>query len=267
MTFRQHACILTYAVAASMCGVRAADSLPASPTGDTKAFLVSIDVYRVQPEAALDKVTLRAPEATLKSEPKDNAPNHGTSGDAKPRYSMTFREAEFTAKGLTLRATADGWTWNDKPEPPAGAAIEKIAAPKICALPAQEFSVFIGSEIPIQYFEKTPQGLFALKELKEWTGVKLKAAVEPSGEGEVLIRDLSVQVRTVGARVPLEGVKLDVGPPVVAASELTTTVKAPRDCYTGLIFGGESQGVILLRVKVSAAPAAEKPGDGATPRS
>ncbi len=126
MTLRHCACILTCATLANTCAAGAADSIPPAPPGDAKAFVISIDVYRVQTDA-LDKVTLRAPGATLKSEAQGDTPNPGTSPGAKARFSMTFSEAEFTAKGLTLRATADSWTWNGKPEPPPGTAVEKIA--------------------------------------------------------------------------------------------------------------------------------------------
>ncbi len=253
MTARQRVGTLVLASAASLWDIRAAEPLPlSSPTG-AKAFVVTLEVYRAQTDSQ-DKAEFRIGEMTAKSSSQGEAPGP----KSQARYSLTFREAQIKVKGLTLLAGPEGWTWNGKPEPPPGSAAENIAAPTMCALAGQRFEMFIGSELPIQYFEKRPDGLFELKELKEWTGIKLGATVEPSGEKEAMIRDFGLQVRVVGARVPLEGVTLDVGPPMVSAHELSTTVKVPLDRYTGIIFGTEEQGFLLLKVKVSAAPTGEK---------
>ena len=172
----------------------------------------------------------------------------------QPRYSMIFSEADITAGGVRFRAREDGWTWNGKSEPPPGISVEKIASPRIVAAAGQPFELFIGSEVPIQFFEKRPDGLFELKDLKEWTGLKIQATID-SGTGDtVMVKELTVAVRTVGKRMPLEGVSLDVGPPVVAARELVTTLACELDRNYGVLFESEGRGMLLLKIRVSQPP-------------
>jgi len=77
--------------------------------------------------------------------------------------------------------------------------------------------------------ERRPDGLFELKEITfrdaaKMPGLSLSAKLDREGEDRIVIRDLSLQLRTVGKRKPIEGVGLDVGEPVLPVREQTVTI-------------------------------------------
>jgi len=165
-----------------------------------------------------------------------------------------FTVPKLVLAGVKLEAGPKGWTWDGVDRPPAGGRIEVLSRPRVAVLPSQTFQVLISSDGPIQYFERRPDGLFELKEItfrdaSKMPGLSLSAKLDREGEDRIVIRDLSLQLRTVGKRKPIEGVGLDVGEPVLSVREQTVTIAVRPGRDYGILCSSEGMGGILMRVR------------------
>jgi len=168
-----------------------------------------------------------------------------------------FTIAKLTVDGVEFRADENGWTWDGKDHPPSGKRVELIARPKVITLlndPNNACKILIQSEQPIEYFEKRPDGLFELRRDDEQIGLSLAFSVAEGKSGRVVLRDLTIGLRSVEGRSPIEGVTLDVGRPIVRArkSKMTISVKTGRDY--GVCLRTEGYGNLYIRLRVSRVP-------------
>jgi len=161
-----------------------------------------------------------------------------------------FTLAKLTLAGVEFRADDSGWTWDGKDRPPSGSRVETIASPKIMVLLGESFVVAVGSQQPIEYFEKRPDGLFELKKVHGKTGLTVSSKVEQQQPERIILRDLTIRLQSIEKREPIEGASLDVGYPIVRAQESLSTVAVKPGGYHGMLLGSEAYGSLLLRLRV-----------------
>ena len=171
-----------------------------------------------------------------------------------------FTRADLNVAGVKLHVDEEGWTWNGRPRPPANDKIEAIASPRVILLPGERFTIGLGSQQPIQYFEPRPDGLFELKTMEEQPGMAIEGWVETHGPDRVLVRDFALALRSIEKRLPIEGVNLDVGAPLVNAREWRTSIMLQPDRDYGVQLTTEGYGFLLLRLKVQVVGPGDVPG-------
>jgi hypothetical protein len=149
---------------------------------------------------------------------------------------------------MELECREQGWKWNgkDRPGPESGARL--LAEPVVAVPIAVPFRVSIGSEVPIQYFVKTSEGLYGLVSTQEKTGVTLSGKVNKVEPSKISL-DVSLETRFVEKRKPLEGVNLDVGEPIVTGSQISFAVSMKPGVAHGVLSGAEKHGDLLLRME------------------
>lgn len=113
--------------------------------------------------------------------------------------------------------------------------------------------VKIGSEQPIQFFEKRKDGLFELKEIKLPTGLDIEIeAKEEEDRGYILLTDMVMTMRSVERREKIEGVNLSVGRPVLGEQKYVFFFRVrPGKDYGILIRPERGQGALLIRLRTS----------------
>ncbi len=166
-----------------------------------------------------------------------------------------FTLAKLTIAGVKLQADQSGWKWDEKDEPLSGSRVERITAPQIRLDMPNEFYIQVGSDVPLQYFRKRPDGLFELGQVNQSTGLKVTSRVE-KGKGNadtVVLRDFSIETSLVEKRKPVEGVALDVGEPVLRVNERRFTIAVKPNLDYGILFSTEGVGSLLLRLRLDTA--------------
>ena len=114
--------------------------------------------------------------------------------------------------------------------------------------------------VPIEYFERRADGLLSLKRVWATPGIFVEGTVEKGDSGRIILRDLTVDRDTIVRRRPIEGVNLNIGPPIVE-EPLRTTVSLEPGRYYGMLMptsGGENL-LIRLRVHVKDPAKGESP--------
>ncbi len=170
---------------------------------------------------------------------------------AKKVASRFFTLAKLTVAGVEFRADESGWTWDGKDRPPSGKAVEVIASPRIIVLLDNSFMVSIGSQQPIEYFERRADGLFELKKADEQTGLTISAIVAKGESGKLVLRDLTIGLRSVEGRELIKGVNLDVGRPTIKKVESITSVAVKPGRDYGIWLQTEGYGALFIRLRVS----------------
>lgn len=131
-------------------------------------------------------------------------------------------------------------------------AFEILSAPKVVTLAGHEACIVIGDSAPA-YFEpagESQPGLFAYRLAPKKPGLSVSLTVRPHEERYVKV-DVVYELNMHIGRKRLEGVDLDVGPPIVATQKTSGTfVVAPGKTlfHTGQSSDG-AYSVLLLSVK------------------
>jgi hypothetical protein len=169
-----------------------------------------------------------------------------------------FTLATFTVGRLFNKvkfvANDKGWTWDGRdklPESRKDGPMEMLSAPKVLVNSGQTFQIMIGADVPVQYFEKQPDGRFEVKTFLEPTGLGTSATVELAGTGRVVLRDLTVQTRTIEERQRIENVTLDVGRPFIKTREAKTTISVEPGRDYGMMLTPEGYGCMIVRIRVT----------------
>lgn len=161
-----------------------------------------------------------------------------------------FTLAKLTVAGVKLRADESGWTWDGEEKPSKGKKVELIASPRVMVALPNSFKIAISSEQAIEYFEKRPDGLFELKMAREETGLSVSGIPEMGESGRIVLRDLTIGLRSVEKRQPIEGVSLDVGRPIVETREHKTVIAVKPNRDYGIEFITEGYGFLIMRLRV-----------------
>jgi hypothetical protein len=153
------------------------------------------------------------------------------------------------------------WLWNGTPLPfPAAGAtsltlpenqIRLVSSPVLLVANHDTAALWIGSAEKIEYMVRRPNGLFELKTMPRPRELSIGMRVEKEGDGRVRLADMKIGLSLVGKREPIPGVTLPVGPPVLQEREYPLDVRlTPGMNYGVLLYPGEAQGVLILRLRV-----------------
>ncbi len=159
-----------------------------------------------------------------------------------------LNDVELVMEGETLT-----WDGNSEPDHPF---IVPLAKPRIRTLENLAASIVISDETELQFFEHAPGGLFALRSLEvgeSAPGIELGVTPrsKPDEEGRIEL-DFKFRVTSVNSRETLEGVKLNVGRPILRttrAEGLLTVRDGEWACYQTAV---ESRGHLYLFLRVEA---------------
>ena len=215
--------------------------LPAASSSDQEQFLLELAVYRVRGNISVKTLTVESVP------PKVEGERAGLMAGSLVFVAPT----NFTIAGMELRADENGWTWDGKKQPPSDTRVEIIASPRVMVCSNNSFEISVGSQQPLEYLEKRPDGLFELKRLDEETGLTIKANVAEGDRDNIILRDLTIWLRSIEGREPIEGVSLDVGRPIVGLRELLTTIAVHPGRDFGILLGPKASGSLLVRAKVT----------------
>lgn len=218
--------------------------VPGQPATDQQQFLLELAVYRVRGNISVKTLTVESVP------PKVEGEKAGLMAGPLVFVAPT----NFTIAGMELRADENGWTWDGKKQPPSDTRVtrvEIIASPRVMVCSNNSFEISVGSQQPLEYFEKRPDGLFELKRLDEETGLTIKANVAEGDRDRIILRDLTIRLRSIEGREPIEGVSLDVGQPIVGVRELLTTIAVHPGRDFGILLGPKASGSLLVRAKVT----------------
>jgi hypothetical protein len=162
-----------------------------------------------------------------------------------------FTLADLKIGDMNLKADQSGWTWDGKAEPPKDAEITCVSCPKVAALPGKWCAFADVETVYHEYFERRADGLFELKTFPAIFGVFAGFEAEHGESGRIILRDLTIDWTDIVRRRPIEGVNLNIGPPIIE-EPLRTTVSLEPGRYYGMLMptsGGENL-IIRLRVDV-----------------
>ncbi|MBU4199196.1 MAG: type II and III secretion system protein [Verrucomicrobia bacterium] len=106
--------------------------------------------------------------------------------------------------------------------------VKVLAAPMIAARVGQEAIIRVQSQI--QYFDPQTNGSFALKTLpeKESPGIRLAATINPTTAGNIAV-NVDLQLNTLKERMPIQGVSMDVGLPLIQKRAIKTKIEFRLD--------------------------------------
>jgi len=152
--------------------------------------------------------------------------------------------------GLQFQADQTGWTWDGKDEPPPGSRVEKVVSPTVMVDMPQEFTVEVGTQDPIQYFQKRQDDLYELRSVHLRTGLSIASKVEKGASGRILLRDLSIGTRLLERRKPVAGVALDVGEPLLSTKEHRVSIALKPGHDYGFLLLSDGMGALVGRLRL-----------------
>ncbi len=173
--------------------------------------------------------------------------------EAKKGPFTFFTLADLTVAAVRLKAGEHGWTWDGKDRPPRttrGRRIERVATPRVIQLVGKSFEVSVTASEPVEYFEERDDGLFEHRISSETPGLSISTRIEEGVDGRIVLRNLTLETKTVTEREPLRGVGLRVGRPVFASERIETTISLKPDRNYGIQVVTKSEGVLFIRVRV-----------------
>lgn len=176
-----------------------------------------------------------------------------------------FNSAKLSVAGHRLSVNESGWRWDDKPMvlgaglPAPEPNVMAIATPRLIARLGQNAAIDISTKQVIEYFAPHGDGLYELKLSQLVTGLSLTTMPRQGRAGRIHLSGLTLTSRMVEKRKALAGTSLNVGEPEVNTRTLTADVelKIGKD-YGFFFFTNDGQGTLLVRLRVEAAPPADK---------
>jgi hypothetical protein len=222
---------------------------PRTSTGATAASpelqaVLSFEVYRILGDISGD---LSLTDSVW--------PNSDARADSIRKGFTFFTVADLEIAGVEFNAGGDGWTWNGGRKPPGTERILLLSSPVVIARFRERFELRIGTDQPVAYFEKRPDGLFELKTTDVELGLTVTATAKDGGENRIVLEGLQIEFRSIQGREPIDGVPLDVGAPKIEAEEYTATVSLRAGKDYGLQIRTEGKGVLLIRMRADLARA------------
>ena len=147
----------------------------------------------------------------------------------------------------TLEADFSSWKWNGETKPPKNSNVQQLGSPMVVTSPGYTAEIQVSSVM--QYFNKRPDGLYELKNSEEPAGISIIVTPEKGPNDRILLKDMTIMVRTVKEREKISGVDLDVGPPVFNVAKGDISINIKPDQYYGAVFKSNGQGVFLIRIR------------------
>jgi len=215
-------------------------------SAEEKVFIIDAVFYRVRGEIAELKVHEVRAKRSLPG--RIGSRLFRKRSHSKKEVFILFERAELSVAGVELKADEQSWTWDAKGQHPHDGSIELISHPRVAAAPGEPFLVKTISHAAIDYLEKRPDGLFELKRSNVPLGIRFEGRLDEGKSDRLVELSLTIMANFVVKRRPIEGVKLDVGAPIIEEYETSAIVKAGR--YYGLLLSTEGQGGLIIRLRV-----------------
>lgn len=166
--------------------------------------------------------TIRASDGTPSislADFKTDALSLGKDGSSEIQF---MSNVEFTVGDVRVVMKRDSLTWNGKPDPDPE-VIPCLTSPRLRTVSGQMAKMQVGSDV-IQYFERTPDGLFELKTKQAFTGYTVSCTATPA-QGDNANLKWSLETHRVKERTPIPGVSLDIGDPVIQSQRIDSDVE------------------------------------------
>ena len=110
----------------------------------------------------------------------------------------------------------------------------------------------VSAMLPVQYLERRSDNLFELKEIELPTGVDVVLSAEREDQGTIRLTDIFITLRWIASRQRIDGVRLNVGRPVLQSEKFRFYLRVdPERDYGILIEPKGSEGLLLLRLRAS----------------
>lgn len=129
--------------------------------------------------------------------------------------------------------------------------VKILAEPVLRVTPGRVAAVKAKSPRKVQYFQRTKNGLFVLKEERVETGISITATVQDAANGSVRLKPLSVSVTAIKGREPIEGVSLPVGKPVLTTTSISTSLLSKLGKSSVISIDSPRGGRVMISVRVS----------------
>lgn len=152
-----------------------------------------------------------------------NIVDPNTDYDTQPGGRLSVGIAEFKIGETILRANENGLSWNGENEPPDNSEITLLSSPRLLAKLGEDAEIHVSAGEQVEYFEKLPDGRFKHQKLPIFEHVYF--TVKPiQCSPEFIILDVTFSIELMGKRVPIAGVALDVGQPVINKRSVSSRI-------------------------------------------
>ena len=167
------------------------------------------------------------------------------------KKSYFLLEGKLVFRNVELSLKQPDWSWSGTKEPLDILDIDVLATPMLLILSGESASVSVTDETPIEYFEKLPDGNYALKKSRQQVGVLMTVLPTILRNGSIKLDVFEINITGVGERMPLKGVTLDVGAPLISTHSISAEaqINADRDYVILSEIGEESS--LLYRIRAS----------------
>lgn len=219
--------------------------LPPAKSKSTKGYQLEFKLVEVREKTDVNALAINVHPHPFFKKSGDRR-HQFTSLDCKKCHVIKGRETsnEFFWKTFVNRNSAFK-TWVNNTD-----GVKVLASPIFLIVPNRIATVNAKSPRKIQYLKQIKTGVFTLEEEKVTTGVTIKAAVQDAGKGKFRLKPLSVSVTAIKGREPIEGVKLDVGKPIVTTTSIQTSLAGKLGKASVISIDSPRGGRVLISVKV-----------------
>lgn len=219
--------------------------LPVAKSKSAKGYQLEFKLVEVREKTDVNALAINVhPHPFLKK--RGNSPHQFTQLDCRNCHVVKGRETSnqfFLRTFLHQPGMLKTWVKNTS-------GVKVLASPIFLIVPNRTATVNAKSPRKIQYLKQIKTGVFTLEEEKVTTGVTIKAAVQNAGKGKFRLKPLSVSVTAIKGREPIEGVKLDVGKPIVTTTSIQTTLAGKLGKASVISIDSPRGGRVLISVKV-----------------
>ncbi len=225
--------------------------IAASIQAGSESFRYQIQVYRLsdgfRPETSLKT---KAWQGTKKRWEK-----------IKDAVTLFDRGSFSWSKKEKLDVTTQALSWNGKKLSTTKQAglpedrVKLIYSPVLIKRSNELARLKIEAKKPIQYLQKRPDGLLALKEISLPLGMDLEIKAVKRRPGVYLISYLEIELRAVGKREQIPGVDLDVGRPILQEWEYIMELELEGSKSLGILLKPKGLiGAVIVRITIADAP-------------
>lgn len=200
-----------------------------------------------EPQLDIQYVVMRTPTVSGRFEAKRVAAEGGVILLSGP-FRVTWGDASLDSDGRVLSVNGQTLSLGGDTAPPDGGGLSVVAAPRLRTLLGQRCQLKSGIGEPLQYFEREPDGRFALKPASVRPLLEVNMLPSKGSRADTVDTELKYRFVRLGKRTPLRGVSLDVGAPEVLESSGGTQAEVAVGEWHLLVLGHSdlTSGLVLL---------------------
>ena len=169
--------------------------------------------------------------------------------DAELKKALTlFTDASLRIGKGSLEAKPDGWQLEGEQDKEI---VREMSPVQVQAQPGEQAEIFVGSNQPLQYFERREDGLFELKVMHKETGLRIESRLREDPGEKAVMGDFVIRLNVVDQREQIEGVALQVGRPILKPKGLELALKLqPGRAYGLMLHPEDGKGFFIIRLRV-----------------